>query len=165
MNPGEFPVEFLQPSLFDRLKRSEPDEPWRPLSMTQLRAALYRDLETLFNTSAANSDDPIWNFPLASRSVLNYGVPPVVGQLAFARRPQTLELTLHRAVDAFEPRIIPGSLSVRGVQAPGGDAASLSDPVFEIVGEFCPLPNPESMMIRTRFGDAGRCTIQERTDG
>jgi len=76
----------LQPALLDRLTDDNPDqrkevESHRVMSKAQLRQAVLRDLGALFNSvqPLAASADP---YPMLAESVLNFGLPPLSGQLA-----------------------------------------------------------------------------------
>ncbi len=147
--------ERLQPSLLDRLTDDDrgskvESREKRVMSMKQLRAAVLRDLSWLLNTSAATRSDQIHQFPLASTSVVNYGMPDATGLSSAGLSMGEVELSLRRAIERFEPRIVTSTLQIRGEFT---DKASHSPSLigFEISGEFCPLPMPEALYIRTEI--------------
>lgn len=160
-------TERLQPALLDRLIDDDPKNPLesrdrRLLSMRQLRAAVLRDLTWLLNTPCRTPDDEIHDFPLVARSVLNYGLPSMAGMTASSARAARLEAGIREAVEAFEPRVVPGTLHVRVGAAE--DHAAHRSLIFEISGEVCPLPVPEAMYVRTEVDlETGKCELKERT--
>lgn len=145
--------EKLQPSLLDRLtdddrtSRVESREK-RVMSMKNLRAAVLRDLSWLLNTSAHPMGAEIYEFPLASQSVLNYGLPDATGMSSSGLSIGQVEGAMRRAITTFEPRIMQGSLRVRA----SVDENRQKNPAvigFEIAAEFCPLPMPETLYVRS----------------
>jgi type VI secretion system protein ImpF len=69
----------ILPSVFDRLLDDTPDQPAKDpilmFSLSDFKAALARDLESLLNTRVVYSDDLIKEYPEAHKSVVNYGIP------------------------------------------------------------------------------------------
>ncbi|MCC6229634.1 MAG: type VI secretion system baseplate subunit TssE [Phycisphaerales bacterium] len=161
------PIERLQPALLDRLTDDEPRNPnesreRRVMSMRQLRAAVLRDLAFLLNSPAHPPESEINDYPLVARSVLNFGMPDLSGQTASAQRAAKLETLVRRAVEMFEPRIIPGTLRVAGVKS-GEDAGSRQTVAFELTGDVCPLPVPDALYVRTQMDlESGRCELTDR---
>src|SRR5258706_16299014 len=103
----------LQPALLDRLTddsrgdRVEAED-HRVMSKAQLRQAVLRDLGALFN--AVQPLGPIAEiYPLLAGSVLNFGLPPLSGQLASKLDVSVLEAAIRQAIVRFEPRILPDS--------------------------------------------------------
>lgn len=161
------PIERLQPALLDRLTDDEPrnqneSRERRVMSMRQLRASVLRDLAFLLNSPAHPPDSEIHDYPLVASSVLNFGMPDLSGQTATAQRAAKLEALVRRAVEIYEPRIIPGSLRVSGVKS-GDDAASRQTVAFELTGDVCPLPVPDALYVRTQMDlETGRCELTDR---
>ena len=116
----------LQPSLLDRLIDLEPahhkeTQDARALTRHQLRAAVLRDLSSLFNAirpepehnSARKEELALWQgVDFARRSVLNYGMPAYSGQTLSSLDGHAIEQSVAEAIRAFEPRIDPDSLQV-----------------------------------------------------
>ena len=116
----------LQPSLLDRLLDDAPHQTKesldaRVLTRQQLRAAVLRDLSWLFNDTRQepepNSDQAdelkMWqDNDFARRSTLNYGVPAFSGITLSSMDTITIERAVVDAIQNFEPRIDPESLSV-----------------------------------------------------
>lgn len=149
------PSERLQPSLLDRLTDDERSSrvegrDKRVMSMKQLRAAVLRDLSWVLNTSAAPSGDAVYGFPLASASVVNFGLPDATGMSSSGLSLSEMEGRIRRAIERFEPRIVTRSLTVRA-EFHEGSQRSPSTIGFEISGEFCPLPMPETLYVKTEM--------------
>ena len=114
--------DALQPALLDRLTDHDPgrkvegrDE--RVLSRSQLRASVLRDLSWLFNSTNLASTVDLTAHPLAAQSTLNYGLTALAGNPVASLDLHEVERILKEAILRFEPRILPGSLSVRGIEA------------------------------------------------
>ncbi len=161
------PLEKLQPCLLDRLTDDEPgnreeSRNQRVISLQRYRRGVLRDLEWLFNSSAhlPGEGGERWkleDYPEAYRSVLNYGTRQLSGLLA-PDMPD-LEAELARAIQFFEPRILPHSLVVKAVQ----ERQTIA---FEIRGEIWANPMPEQLFIKTRLDlETGQCVTGETGDG
>jgi len=160
-------TERLQPALLDRLidddpKNTQESRDRRILSMRQLRASVLRDLAWLLNTPCRPPDDEIYEFPVVARSVLNFGLPSMAGMTSSSARAVRLESWIRDAVEAFEPRMVAGSMQVKvsATDDPSGHR-SLG---FEISGEICPLPVPEALYVKTQLDlETGHCELKERS--
>ena len=93
----------LLPCFVPRLDRFNEDE---------LRTCVRRDIEWLLNVVHFESAVSLEDYPEVATSVLNHGLPELVGRSidrpALARRAAEIST----AVRAFEPRLIPGSIDV-----------------------------------------------------
>ena len=142
--------ERLQPSLLDRLTDHAPtrlkDAPdSQSVTAAQLRQAVLRDLAALFNTSNLSAIEDLSKTPLVAKSTLNYGIPGFSGLLNASDHLGSLERGLANAIQAFEPRIRPESLRVRGRRDDGAIPAL----VFEIEGELWAQPVPLQLFLET----------------
>ena len=114
-------------SVLDRLIDQEPDHKLEPpmtraQSLRELRAALRRDLEWLFNTRCS-IDEPPESLREVERSVYNYGVHDTSS--LYLRSPKDQEFlakSIKTAITSFEPRlqgvkvtIEPSTDEVRGI--------------------------------------------------
>lgn len=157
--------ERLQPSLLDRLTDDEPQKEAearerRVLSLGKLREAVKRDLSWLLNCGNLEAAQDLSAFPLAARSVLNYGVPDLAGRTAASADLREVERALRQAIWDFEPRILRNSLSVRAVES--ADDAAHNVIAFEIEGELWAEPVPLHLLLRTEFDlEAGRARVTE----
>ena len=155
----------LQPALLDRLTddargdTSEPDEQ-RVMSKAQLRQAVLRDLSALFNAvqplgAGADGD------PMLMGSVLNYGLPPLSGQLASRLDVNVLERVIREAIVRFEPRILPDTLQVRALEATSVlDTHNVIE--FEIRGHLWSQPVPLEILLRTQLDlEAGQVEVRD----
>jgi len=145
--------DALQPALLDRLTDHDParkvegrDE--RVLSRAQLRASVLRDLSWLFNSTNLASSVDLSAHPLAAQSTLNFSLTPLAGSTVAGLELHEMERILKEAILRFEPRILPGSLAVRGIPAtdPMGHHNIIS---FEITGELWSQPYPLDLLIKT----------------
>ena len=106
----------LQPALIDRLTDESPTEraeaeDHRVMSKTQLRRAVLRDLGWLLNSVQPLSELE-GSLPSLAKSVLNFGLPPISGQLASKIDISMLERSISQAILRYEPRILPETLKV-----------------------------------------------------
>lgn len=149
--PGD--LERLQPSLLDRLTDDNPGEIKESardmvIDMRRLREIVMRDLGWLLNTVNQELDIPEKSYPYASQSTLNYGITDVSGKRAIDARPHELERLIHKAIEAFEPRIIKGSLRV---DLSAGEIGTQSRIVFNVQADLWAEPVPMEVFMRTEL--------------
>jgi type VI secretion system protein ImpF len=155
----------LQPALLDRLTDDNPEdrkeaETHRVMSKVQLRQAVLRDLGALFNSVqplAAVADA----YPMLADSVLNFGLPPLSGQLASKLDVSVLEAAIRQAIVRFEPRILADTLQVSAQES-----ASVLDThnviEFEIRGHLWSQPVPLEILLRTQLDlEAGQVEVRD----
>ena len=159
----------LQPALLDRLsddsrgERTEADD-HRVMSKAQLRQAVLRDLGALFNAvQPLNAVEQAQ--PMLGASVLNYGLPPLSGQLASKLDVTVLERVIREAIVRFEPRISAETLTVHAI-----DASSVLDThnviEFEIRGHLWSQPVPLEILLRTQVDlEAGQVEVRDAAPG
>jgi type VI secretion system protein ImpF len=162
-------ADRLQPSLLDRLTDDNPgvkqeSRDKRIMSMRQLRAAVLRDLEFLLNASGQPRFEEIHQFPYVAKSVINYGIPDMTGLTTSGITPGQLERVVIEAIHHFEPRIVRDGLSVRAIAKESSWGQETDQKFeFEITGDFCPLPMPESLYVRTEVDlETGRCEVRDK---
>jgi type VI secretion system protein ImpF len=155
----------LQPALLDRLTDEHPGErveaeDRRVMSKAQLRQAVLRDLGALFNAvqplgAVADAD------PWLAGCVLNFGLPPLSGQLASKLDVSTLEQQIRQAIVRFEPRILPDTLTVRALEATSVlDTHNVIE--FEIRGHLWSQPVPLEILLRTQLDlEAGQVQVRD----
>jgi type VI secretion system protein ImpF len=112
------PNAQLLPTLLDRLRDDAPtrltEGPGEyTATRTQMREIIQRDLTYLLNTTNREDEIDRERFPQAASSTLNYGVPPVAGSYLSEHKWDDIIGIVQRAIEDFEPRLIPGSLKVR----------------------------------------------------
>ncbi len=145
--------ERLQPSLLDRLTDFEPSEIKENardqiIDIRQLREIVLRDLGWLLNTvNQEEAIDPD-QYPHAYNSTLNYGITDIAGKKAAEARPYELERMIKVAIEAYEPRIVKGSLEVRLATVEEGAQSSIS---FNIHAELWAQPVPVEVFMRTEL--------------
>ncbi len=150
--PVSSSIERLQPCLFDRLIDEAPEQKLesrtqRIVSMSRYREGVLRDVVWLLNCSAHTDDEGLGEFPEVEKSVFNFGKHGLTGLVASSLEPDELEREIVRAIRQFEPRVVPGTLSVRAVE--DKTAASPNVMSFEISGELWAQPFPEKLFIKT----------------
>lgn len=155
----------LQPALLDRLTDEDPDvtrdaDERRVLNKSQLRQAVLRDLSWLLNAVQPLGKQAA-DAPYAAESVLNFGLPPMSGQLASKVDVPGVEQAIREAILRYEPRILEHDLTVRAVE--GGamlDAHNIIE--FEIRGFLWAQPIPLELLLRTQLDlEAGQVRIRD----
>jgi type VI secretion system protein ImpF len=159
--------ERLQPSMLDRLTDNAPTQvregfDQQTLTMQQLRQAVLRDLGWLLNTTNLEAVDDLEAFPLAAKSTLNYGIPGFAGMIESGSKVGALEQQLTDAIEAYEPRIRPGSLRVRARAFADEGNPSL---VFEISGELWAQPVPVPLYLETAIEVETRLAVVNEVKG
>lgn len=154
-------AERLQPSLLDRLTDESPTElkerrEDRVIDLRQLRDIIQRDLSWLLNTADAGQlvDENL--YPNVSRSVLNFGIAHVSGDYSTTQRAELIRKSILNAVQAFEPRIHPGSLDVE-LRLDKDNHQSLV--AFDIRADMWAQPMPIELYLRSQV-DVTKGTIE-----
>ena len=155
----------LQPALLDRLTDDHPQDRTeaaldRTMSKTQLRQAVQRDLGWLFN-AAQPGRQVLDAWPLLADSVLNFGLPPLAGQLASKVDVSLLERAIHQTIVRFEPRILADTLTVHAIESTSVlDTHNLIE--FEIRGHLWSQPVPIEILLRTQLDlEAGQVEVRD----
>jgi type VI secretion system protein ImpF len=160
------PRDRLQPCLLDRLTdtdRAHPGErrEQRVWSQRQLHAFVLRDLQWLLNTPCRFAPEELKDFPLAARSIINYGLPNLTGAHISGLAADRLERLLVTAIQSYEPRVLRRSLVVLSV---GEGASNLLQ--FEIKGEIWADPVPDVLYVKTELDlETGRCVLRDQQYG
>ena len=149
-----FSRDRLQPALLDRLiddrptvQELEPPE-LRVISKAKLRQSVLRDLNWLLNATGGLQGLDAEVNAHAWRSVVNFGLPPISGLLASKVELAGMEQWIRQAIIDFEPRIVPETLFVRGVE-PENPLAHHNQIVFEITGQLWAQPYPLDVLFKT----------------
>jgi type VI secretion system protein ImpF len=158
-------TDRLQPALLDRLTDDQrADAPGhddrRVMSRQQIRQAVLRDLSWLLNAV-----QPLGRLtdrhPALADSVLNYGLPPMAGQLASRIDVSVLERGIREAIVRFEPRILADTLEVRAIEF---DSVMATHNIieFEIRGFLWAQPVPLELLLRTQLDlEAGQVEVKD----
>lgn len=146
--------ERLQPSLLDRLTDDAPlqgaeSRENRVLSLQKLRKSVMRDLIWLLNTDCLASVEDLTRYPEIQKSVLNFGIPCLIGRKASGIDLLAMEADLRTAITRFEPRILPNTVKIR--PAHDQQDTGVNTLVFEVEGELWSHPMPERLYFRTVF--------------
>jgi len=153
--------DSLQPALLDRLLGREDGAPLHALSRAEVRTAILRDLAWLLNAVQALPPEQALAHPAAAESVLNFGLPPLAGEMASLIDVPGLERAIHDAIVRFEPRIDRTALEVRALPiASRMDTHNVIE--FEISARVWAQPVPADVLLRTRLDlEAGKVEISQ----
>jgi type VI secretion system protein ImpF len=98
------------PSVLDRLLDDAPDQPSQGVVLTfnlsDFKAALARDLESLLNTRVMGSDLLAKQYPYSAHSVINYGIPDLSSlSLLNPNHRELLRVQIRRAIECYDTRL------------------------------------------------------------
>ena len=115
-------ADRLQPALLDRLVDDAPQQPHdavdrRVVGDKQLRRAVLRDLGWLLNATCLLDETHRRSYPWLVQSVLNFGLPPLAGQLASRIDVPLMERTL-RQVKVVDQRALDKLFNLPAGEAP-----------------------------------------------
>jgi type VI secretion system protein ImpF len=159
-------AERVQPSLLERLTDHEPDatrevREHRSSSARSLRESVMRDLGWLLNAQGIASSQDVAHYPGVAESVLNFGFSDLAGKSASNVDVGRIERLMADSIRAFEPRILPGTLRVRAVQA-GETSGQHNAITFIVEGDLHAHPVPERLYLRTELDlEAGKVNVSE----
>jgi len=154
---------WLRPSLIDRLTDREPDRRRERVDAQQvddahLRQQVRRDLTWLFNTTHLESSLDLSEFPEISRSVLNYGIPDLIGRTVSSVNGNALKQQLRSALSSFESRLIQDTIDIQVTRA----STSAGKPALfiEISGSLRAEPMPMAIRMRAEVDiDSGHVKV------
>lgn len=146
--------ERLQPSLLDRLTDDEPlkkteSREQRILSFQKLKKSVMRDLMWLFNAGCLESTEDLSRYPEVQKSVVNFGIPGLIGKKASGIDITAMEANLKEAITCFEPRILSNTIKIRATK--DEDQMGANTITFEVEGELWAQPVPERLYFRTIY--------------
>ena len=140
-------MEKIQPCLLDRLTDNHPEKKdeashERVVSITRYREGVLRDIRWLLSASRHSDDEDLLEHPAVRTSTLNFGIRSLCGRLAESVGGGQLERDITQAIEAFEPRIDPGSLVVELKEDSASKAKN--ELVIEIRGDLWARPMPRN---------------------
>jgi len=152
------------PSLMDRLTDNEPDRRLeapraQAQSFQEYRAGFQRDLLRLLSYGLQPERTEFTGFPEVEKSVLNYGMPNLLGMADLAMKPALVEQHIREAITRFEPRINPNTLRVRVIRVDAPGDSAMRNLEIEIHAELWAKPYSEDVYILTSV-DLHRSTVQ-----
>ena len=163
------PDERLKPSLLDRLTDDAPNESREAMrhrfaNPRSLRESVIRDLGWLLNSVRLSSVQDLAAFPLAARSVVNFGLPDLAGRTLTSIDVPQLEQQLRQAILDYEPRLIPDTVEV-SVQAQANDIG-INSMHFVIDAMLQAYPVPLALCLRTEVDlETGNVSVAEIEGG
>lgn len=136
----------------------------RVMSLERLKQSVLRDLSWLLNTEYLEAVYSLDGYPEVRASVLNYGIPSIVGLTITDLDPSMrggLAKTLRDAIARFEPRLDPDSIAVRThADKEQMDGRTLT---FEIEAELIAEPAPLRLLLTSVVDlENGHATLAER---
>jgi len=143
-------------------------QPQGGMTDAQMLRAVLRNLNWLFNSPQLPQE---WTQarPGLAGSVLNYGLPPFIGQPMGPFDIRRMESALRQAIVRFEPRIDPDTVEVHALESAEAGSDGLADSwrsrdvqdpqfiEFEIHGRLVAAPGPAAPLLRTRVDLGRRC--------
>ena len=153
----------LQPSLLDRLLISGPKDrsisgTRKALSARKLRECVLRDLTWLLNTTNLATRVDFERFPGVARSVVNFGMPALTGNLRAALERDQVASRIAECIATFEPR-----LTQVKVIPEVSSAAQMFTVAFRIEAELWGDPVPQHLSLRTEIDvGTGECLLDDR---
>jgi type VI secretion system protein ImpF len=129
-----------------------------------LRESVLRDLNWLFNATQPE-DAVLVNFPLARRSVTNFGIPVLSGRPASALNLGDVEQMLRRSIIDFEPRLLSDTVRVKAES--GAEADGKHNQIsFRIEAQLWAQPYPIDLLLRTQVDmESGESKVLEAGRG
>jgi len=158
--------ERLQPSLLDRLVDDAPESKQesreqRVLSLSKLRLCVLRDLAWLLNTSKLDTVQSMDDYPFADHSVINYGIPDLVGTTLSSTDVPEIQRQIRQAIWDFEPRILLESVLVKVTAS--DNQMNQNAMTFDIEGDLWAQPLPLRLYLRTELDlETGTMEIIDR---
>lgn len=155
----------MQPALLERLTDGEPGACAKPggrgvLSLEAFRAAVLRDIQHLLNATGACRLPGFSVASPAAWSVVNYGMPDLVGKSLSGTAAYSIAQALAASIKRYESRIDGASLSVTPVTDRSGSGGCTL--VFLVSGELWWQPRPDRLSFTTEFDlDAGTTHVIE----
>jgi type VI secretion system protein ImpF len=136
----------------------------RVMSLERLKQSVLRDLAWLLNTEYLEAAYSLEGYPEVRSSVLNYGIPSIVGLTITdldASMRGGLAKTLRDAIVRFEPRLDPDSIVVRThADKEQMDGRTLT---FEIEAELIAEPAPLRLLLTSVVDlESGHAMLSER---
>lgn len=141
------------PALLERLQDDEPKslhDRARPVDVKTIRQLVQKDITDLINHT--NIEDTIneQRYKAVTESVLNYGIPALIGSHENRNNWQLIEQAIRKAIIRFEPRIIPETLLVRSLQKKE-QMAKYAVIAFEIRGLINWQAHPVDLCMNGRY--------------
>lgn len=166
LRPPLRPEHQLMPTLFDRLRDDAPGQQVESadvyaVNRTRMREIIERDLGYLLNTTNREHEVARERYPAVASSTLNYGVPPIAGGHVSDRKWADIVGIIKRAIEDFEPRLIPDSLLIAPLSE--GVAHQTHNLLhFEISGMVHMIPYPVAFTSQSSL-DLESCTFSLKT--
>jgi type VI secretion system protein ImpF len=83
-----------------------------PISEAAMRAEVVRDLESLMNSIAFESMQPLKDFPAVAKSILNYGFPDITHRSIDELGAFDLGQEIEQVLKTYEPRLARSTIQV-----------------------------------------------------
>jgi type VI secretion system protein ImpF len=160
----------LLPTLFDRLRDDAPargaESPAEyTITALQMRDIIQRDLAFLLNTTNAEDLIDRLRHPEAAASTLNFGVPALAGSYLSERKWADIERIIRRAIQDYEPRLLPETVAVRPLMKDGA-SEHYNVLLFEIRAMIDLKPYPLELTVQSSVDlETNRISVTRATPG
>jgi type VI secretion system protein ImpF len=143
-------IQFL-PTLFERLLDDEPKKSSEPhdkffYDSRMMRKLVQLNIGEILNNANIDSQLDAQNHKWVAKSVLNYGIAPLVGSYSTPHGWASIERVIRESIIRFEPRIIAESLLVTQL-----DNARKGIVQFEIRGLIKWNPHPIDLCVEGAY--------------
>jgi type VI secretion system protein ImpF len=126
----------------------------------RLREFVSRDLSLLLNASSMETLTDLEGLPHVRTSVLNFGMPSLIGRMASSVSHDQLARILETVIRRFEPRL----MRVRVTPEPPGEGAEIQEISFLIDAELWGQPAPHQVVLHTHI-DTGSGKVRVSDQG
>lgn len=128
---------LFMPCVLERLTDLNPENRTerfsRAVSLSGLRRSVLDNVSLIFNSRSRPDSTALGKDPLIASSVLGFGLPDFCGATASDARRERLRREIVQQLTAFEPRFLPGSVSVGFVGEGTADGGVLELEVRAII--------------------------------
>jgi type VI secretion system protein ImpF len=144
----------LLPTLFDRLRDEAPSRTSESpsdytVTPARMRDIVQRDLAYLLNTTNAEDLIDRTRHADAAASTINFGVPPLAGSYLSERKWVDIERIIRRAIQDYEPRLVPETVTVVPLMQEGGAPEAYNVLLFEIRAMINLRPYPLAFTVQS----------------
>jgi type VI secretion system protein ImpF len=146
--PGGVPLEEICSIQARNVLNDAAETPeQRFAAVRRLRELVSRDLSLLLNASSMETLTDLEALPHVRTSVLNFGMPSLIGRMASSVAHDQLARILETVIRRFEPRL----MRVRVTPEPPGEGAEIQEISFLVDAELWGQPAPHQVVLHTRI--------------
>lgn len=141
------------PCLMQRLKDEDPKNKKEAISQQKndfntIRKIILHNIIDIINAQSLEESLDKQRYPYLFDSVINYGIPPHLGDDNLINNNQNYETQLRKSIIRFEPRLIPESVRVKNTTNTIERGVFLS---FELEALVFWLPEPQDISLKLTY--------------